>query len=383
MTASVRATPATSSTADHPVGGGVSVSGLVKTFIRRSGERVRAVDHIELEIHAGELVVLLGPSGCGKTTLLRLIAGLEQPEDGVIEMQGTVVYDRAGRINVPPERRPASMVFQSYALWPHMTALENVVYPLASQRVPKRESMPRAEAVLEMVGVGSLRDQLPSQMSGGQQQRVALARAIVAGQGTILFDEPLSNVDAKVRDRLRLEILAMQRELGFTAVYVTHDQEDAVTLGSRIAVMREGQVAQVGTPREVYEQPRSRYVANFVGAADELEGRVVSRDASGIVVETSAGRFVARSTADLAASDVVLVIRPEAWRIEAAGAERPNCVHGIVEAAVFLGGARTEFIVRVGDARIRVWNYRGTQIATGTRVWISAEPGDVLAFERD
>jgi iron(III) transport system ATP-binding protein len=344
---------------------------------------VRAVDHIALDIHERELVVLLGPSGCGKTTLLRLIAGLEEPEDGVIEMQGTVVYDRARGINIPPERRPASMVFQWYALWPHMTALENVVYPLASQRVPKRESIPRAEAVLERVGVGSLRDQLPSQMSGGQQQRVALARAIVAGQGTILFDEPLSNVDAQVRDRLRLEILAMQRELGFTAVYVTHDQEDAMTLGSRIAVLRDGQVAQVGTPREVYEQPSSRYVANFVGAADELDGRIVSRDPSGVVVETAVGKFVGRPRCSLDESDVVIVVRPEAWRIEPAGVEGPNCVQGMVEAAVFLGGARVEYIVRVGESRIRVWNYGGAPVATDTPVWISVDANDVLAFGRD
>jgi iron(III) transport system ATP-binding protein len=383
MATSVRATTPTASPADTPEHDGISVSGLVKTFTRRNGERVRAVDHIELNVRGGELLVLLGPSGCGKTTLLRLLAGLEEPEDGHIEMQGTVVYDRARRVSIPPERRPASMVFQSYALWPHMTALENVVYPLASRRVPKRESTPRAEGVLEMVGVGSLRDQLPSQMSGGQQQRVALARAIVAGQGTILFDEPLSNVDAKVRDRLRLEILAMQRDLGFTAVYVTHDQEDAMTLGSRIAVMREGQVAQIGTPREVYERPNSRYVANFVGAADEIEGRVVSRDATGVLVETAVGRFLGTSTQNPDEPDVVVVVRPEAWSIQTTGTERPNCVQGVVEAAVFLGGGRTEYIVRAGGFRVRAWNHSGTQFATGASVWISAEAGDVLVFGRD
>jgi iron(III) transport system ATP-binding protein len=237
-----------------------------------------------------------------------------------------------------------------------------------------------------MVGVGQLRDQLPSQMSGGQQQRVALARAIVGGQRTILFDEPLSNVDAKVRDHLRLEILGMQRELGFTAVYVTHDQDDAMTLGTRIVVLRDGRVSQVGTPREVYEAPASRYVANFVGAADEIAGRVATRDGDRVAVDTPAGRLIGRRGADGDHDDVVAVIRPESWEVGTVEGSGPNSLAGTIETSLFLGGARTEYVVRVGDSRLRVWRYRTTadpgELAPGTRVWLGVSPDAVLVFCR-
>jgi iron(III) transport system ATP-binding protein len=360
-------------------GVGIVISNLTKTFTRRSGEKVRAVDDISLEVALGEFLVLLGPSGCGKTTLLRLLAGLEHPESGSIAIGGTVVYDRSAGISVAPENRPASMVFQSYALWPHMTAFENVAYPLRSRRVGKDEVHRRVTEVLEMVGVERLAAQLPSQMSGGQQQRIALARAVVAGEDAVLFDEPLSNVDAKVRDHLRLEMLRMQRELGFTAVYVTHDQEEAMTLGTRIAVLQEGRIAQLGSPREVYERPASRYVANFVGAADELPGRVVERGGDLVVVETGVGRLAVATANAPDASEVVVVVRPEAWRIDASD-RAENQLPAVVEASVFLGGARTEYLARAGDTRLRVWDREGAELASGTAISVSVDPERLLVY---
>lgn len=360
---------------------GISIRGLVKTFTRRSGERVRAVDGISLDVEPGEFLVLLGPSGCGKTTLLRLIGGLDRGEAGRISIHGTVVYDHETRIDQAPENRAASMVFQSYALWPHMTVFQNVAYPLRSRGIGKAETAERVAAVLEMVGVAQLRDQYPSQMSGGQQQRVALARAVVAGEQTVLFDEPLSNVDAKVRDHLRFEILSMQRKLGFTAVYVTHDQEEAMTLGTRIAVLRDGQIAQIGRPREIYQRPVSRYVANFVGAADELPGKVVGSSGDIVLMDSVIGQLRVRQPGGVDQTDVVAIVRPEAWRINAAPQDGENRVTGTVEGSLFLGGGRIENWVRVGDTDLRVWSTgQEADLPIGSTVTLSVDPANLLLF---
>ena len=210
----------------------VEVRGLSRTF-RSHRAAVVAVDNLSLEVRQGEMLVLLGPSGCGKTTLLRSIAGLETPDSGEIAVNGRLVYSSSKRVLVPPERRGASMVFQSYALWPHMTVGDNVAYALRSQRVEKSEIAGRTASALDTVGCLPFKERFPHQLSGGQQQRVALARAIASHHGVILFDEPLSNVDAKVRERLRIELLELQRRIGFSAVYVTHDQTEAMVIASR------------------------------------------------------------------------------------------------------------------------------------------------------
>ena len=250
----------------------VSVRELAKVFRREDGSHARAIDGVSLDVAPGEFVVLLGPSGCGKTTLLRSIAGLEQPDAGTIAIRGNTVFDADAGIDMPPERRRLSMIFQSYALWPHMTAFQNVAYPLQNRRLKRREIAERVGRVFELVGIPELQRSYPGQMSGGQQQRVALARALAGDADLILFDEPLSNVDAKVREQLRVELLSMQRELGFAAIYVTHDQAEAMELAHTVAVMREGQVAQSGPPQEIYLEPASRYVADFVGSSNELRG---------------------------------------------------------------------------------------------------------------
>jgi iron(III) transport system ATP-binding protein len=235
--------------------------------VKRYGEAL-AVDRISFSIARGELVTFLGPSGCGKTTSLRLIAGLELPTAGSILIGGRDVS------RDPASERNVGMVFQSYALFPHMTVLENVAYGPVIRGGDKRAARAKAHEILELIGLGGLEARLPSELSGGQQQRVAVARAIVQQPDVLLFDEPLSNVDAKLRRRVRAEIRDLQRRFGLTAVYVTHDQEEALAVSDRIVVMSQGRIAQIGTPADLYERPNSRFVADFIGDANLIEGRI-------------------------------------------------------------------------------------------------------------
>jgi ABC-type Fe3+/spermidine/putrescine transport system ATPase subunit len=246
----------------------IEVVDLTKSYRRDGGEMITPVDHVSLAVGVDELVVLLGPSGCGKTTLLRCVAGLERPDRGTIVIDGRTVFSAAKGIWEPTERRQLSMIFQSFALWPHMTVFENVAYPLRCRRTAEAEVRRRVEETSAIVGIGGLGGQHPGRISGGQQQRVALARALVAGSTVVLFDEPLSNVDAQVRAQLRLELKLMQKRIGFSGLYVTHDQTEAMELGHRVAVLERGRIAALGQPRDIYENPDSEYVASFVGTAN-------------------------------------------------------------------------------------------------------------------
>ncbi|HMG41329.1 MAG TPA: ABC transporter ATP-binding protein [Acidimicrobiales bacterium] len=366
----------------------VRVQNLVKHFRRDDGSTVNAVDDVSIEVAPGEFMVLLGPSGCGKTTLLRSIAGLEQPASGTIEIGGEVVFSPVGSIDVPPERRNVNMIFQSYALWPHMTALQNVSYPLECAHVPKPERRERAESALAMVGIPELGGQHPGQMSGGQQQRVALARALVSNERLVLFDEPLSNVDAKVREQLRFELLSMQRELGFAAVYVTHDQIEAMELAHRIAVMQEGRVAQIGPPRTIYDEPRSYYVANFIGTTNVFAGVVTGHDDSRdlLTLDSDLGpvEAVAGSSEIRPGSDATLVCRPERCTLSTQEPEGPNRWSAEVVASRFVG-SHTEHALMVGTSRFRVWRADHDIYEEGSSVWISVPPRDLrcLPTEQD
>ena len=351
----------------------IRVRRLAKSYVKRqadskrTGEDERALKDIDLDIRRGEFLVLLGPSGCGKTTLLRSIAGLEEPEGGSIEIDGEAVYDANARINVDAQRRPVSMIFQSYALWPHLTAAKNVAFPLKCAGVKRSEIGPRVTEILEKVGIGHLAHRYPGQMSGGQQQRLALARALVIGRRIVLFDEPLSNVDAQVRERLRLELIKMQRTLGFTAIYVTHDQSEAMELADRIAVMSQGRVAQIGVPSEMYRRPSDIHVARFLGQSNELPFTVESHDvlASRVAGVGPLGSIVAACGEDevegsVRGENVVAFGRPEDFALSI-GTGRPhdagseaNSWQGTVEAVRFLG-SHTECVVQIGTRRMRVW----------------------------
>jgi iron(III) transport system ATP-binding protein len=353
----------------------VSIDGLKKYFRREDGSTVPAIDDARLEVEVGEVLVLLGPSGCGKTTLLRAIAGLERPDSGRIEIDGRVVYNSAGGLNLAPEQRTISMIFQSYALWPHMTALKNVSYPLEARKVPTAEARQRAAKALALVGIPELAGQYPSNMSGGQQQRVALARAIVSNDRLVLFDEPLSNVDAKVRQQLRLELLQMQRKLGYSAIYVTHDQIEAMALADRIAVLRSGKIEQIGTPEEVYGRPVTRYVANFIGTTNEVPATLASRiDAGWVRVDTPMGQLTARC--DLPSlqpgARLALIFRPERVALSATNPGEGSW-RGVLDTVLFLG-AYSECIVRVGDQLVSVSSSSQRPGIEGEEIWLTVEP---------
>ena len=252
----------------------------VKNLVVKYGDAI-AVDGIEFAIAPGELVTLLGPSGCGKTTTLRSIAVLETPSSGTIRLNSQTVYSGAERRNVPAEKRGVSMVFQSYAIWPHMTVFENVAYGLRVRKAPQAEVTANVARVLEMVQMQAYADRPSSNLSGGQQQRVAVARAISFSPNVLLFDEPLSNLDAKLRAEMRVELRELQRRLDITSLYVTHDQEEALAISDRVIVMSKGKIEQIGTPEEIYNRPSSLFVADFVGAANMIEGRVKGPGAQG------------------------------------------------------------------------------------------------------
>jgi spermidine/putrescine ABC transporter ATP-binding subunit len=305
----------------------ITVQDLTKRF-----GALAVVSRASFSIEEGELFTLLGPSGCGKTTLLRLIAGFYAPDEGEIRFDGARVND------VPPNERGIGMVFQNYALWPHMTVFENAAYGLKLRKVERREIAARIAAVLEKVKLTGLGDRYPGQLSGGQQQRVALARALVLNPKILLLDEPLSNLDAKVRVQVRAEIRKLQKELGITTVYVTHDQEEALTLSDRIAVFNAGRVFQIGPPKELYERPANRFVADFIGVNNLIDGTVREVAADRLRVDTSLGELATLREERFRPGDrCVVCVRPENVALGDGAANGHNVVKGQIGFAAYLG----------------------------------------------
>ena len=339
----------------------LSVRDLVKTFPPGRGEkhgRVQAVDGISIDVEDGELFTLLGPSGCGKTTTLRCVAGLEAPDSGEISVAGRTLFSSEKRVRVPANERGLGMVFQSYAIWPHMNVFKNVAFPLQvlprRRRPPRSELRERVERALATVKLDHLAGRDATDLSGGQQQRLALARALVMEPSLLLLDEPLSNLDAKLREEMVFELKRLQRELGLTAVYVTHDQVEALAMSNRVAVMRDGRIEQVGRPREVYEAPRSRFVADFIGTSNFIDGIVEARGDGVYTVRTPDGELRVRSDSDFPiGAHVVVAARPEhvelSQRADGVGANRWR---GRVEARAFLGES-VDHVVSVGSREIR------------------------------
>jgi iron(III) transport system ATP-binding protein len=358
----------------------VVITSLTKTFVRKNREVVVPVQNASLEIIKGEMLVLLGPSGCGKTTLLRCIAGLETPDTGDIAIRGNLVFSSSRQINLPPESRNLGMIFQSYALWPHMSVAANVGYPLKAKGVRRDALDARVRKMLEVVDVVHLMDSHPGQLSGGQQQRVALARALASGEELVLFDEPLSNVDAKVRESVREDIATMQKAIGFSGVYVTHDQTEALELADRIAVLNAGRILQVGTPETIYNQPASRYVATFVGSSNEIAA-VVERTGQEIFMNAEIGKIVAGSHGrTFAAGDKVFaIIRPEEIAMRAEAGEEPNELPGTVGMRLFSGDHVT-YVVRTGNVQLRVRTRAAERFAVGETVHLSIPSAAVQVF---
>ncbi len=356
---------------------GISVRNLVKRF----GDKT-IIDRVSFEIADGELVSLLGPSGCGKTTTLRCIAGLEAPEAGRIEIDGEVVFDAAAGIMVEPYHRSIGMVFQSYAIWPHLSVFENVAFPLRIRRRPGAEVERRVMQVLGMVGLEGVRDRSSQQLSGGQQQRVAVARAIVHAPAVLLFDEPLSNLDAKLRDHTRAEIRRLQRELKVATVYVTHDQAEALSLSDRILVMHDGRIRQEGTPEQIYGAPQDTFVADVVGAANffDIDIRLLhAEELEGVAADGTPIRAFGRASATGAGR---VMVRPDRLSIEAdSGAMTGhNRLRGTVRQRLFLGG-HFEYVVAVGPMAMRVFS--PVLIAEDAAVVVSFETRDCIVLSAE
>lgn len=373
---------------------GVQLVNLRKTFKTASGMSVAACDDVTLDIPKGQLFVLLGPSGGGKTTLLRLIAGLETPDSGRIVIGDTVVYDSERKIKVSPYHRPIGMVFQGYALWPNMTALENISYPLKNIGFKKDEINKRAVEVLRLVGVEHAANSYPNELSGGQQQRVAVGRALASSANTMLLDEPLSNVDARLRMTLRAEIVKMQRELGFTGIYVTHDQDEAMSIGAMIGVISNGRVQQIGTPAEIYDHPKNYFMASFIGRMNELEGSVLERKGAHILVATPVGTLKVEGETWHPGDKVVLMSRPEAWDIQPLNQPEArqagdtsltdiNIVKGQLKSCSYLG-THSELIVACGnESLIHLWVPTRVHLDYDAEVAIRISPKNFKTFVRE
>ncbi|HKU94672.1 MAG TPA: ABC transporter ATP-binding protein [Vineibacter sp.] len=339
------------STADDGRTGQIAIEGLSKTF-----DGATVVSDLDLLVRDGEFISLLGPSGCGKTTTLRCIAGLEQPSKGRIAIGADVVTDTQKDVFVPPNKRRLGMVFQSYALWPHMSVFGNIAYPLRLQKRPAAEIRKRVIDALAMVGLDHLANRGVSELSGGQQQRTALARALASEPRVLLLDEPLSNLDASLRAHMRAELRRIHREIGTTAVYVTHDQLEAVTLSTRIAVMNQGRIQQIGAPREIFATPASRWVAEFVGFENFLEADVLERGEERVRVRpqgwpiTLMCRVASGNSTLRAGSRAVLAVRSTAFQAGTAG--EADGFDGTLEDVVYMGEA-TEFSVNAYGSRLR------------------------------
>ncbi len=362
----------------------IRVSNLVKTFAGPKGE-VRALRGVSFEVAKGQLFTLLGSSGCGKTTTLRCIAGLEQPATGEIMVNERAVYSASRGEFVAPERRRIGMVFQSYAIWPHMTVFENVAYPLAG-RIARSELKKRVEAILERLGMGNLADRLAPNLSGGQQQRVALARALVAQPQVLLLDEPLSNLDAKLREQMRFELKALHDAMNITTVYVTHDQEEALAISDRIGLMHEGSLLEVGAPTDLYLHPAHKVTADFLGSSNFVSAEVREtgkQPGDAMVVDSPIGSFLARRSIEWQPGmPALLFFRPEYVQLsEADGIAKSgnNSGDGVVERVTFLGNS-VDAVIRCRDIALRVRAHPAQAPRIGESVHFSVQQSSCIIF---
>ncbi len=350
---------------------------IIENLVKRFG-KTEVLKGIDVRIGAGEIFFLLGPSGCGKTTLLRAIAGLNEPDGGRI-----LAGDR-DVTHLPPHKRDMGMVFQSYALWPHMTLFENVAFGLEMRGMRKADMAPRVMKALGLVRLADRAQSKPNELSGGQQQRVALARALVIEPQCLLLDEPLSNLDAKLRIEMRTEIRRICKEAGLTAIYVTHDQKEALSIADRVAVLESGRLLQTGAPDEVYLRPRNKFVAQFIGETTFVEGRVKGRTGAGVEVETAAGTWLAAGGAEEAADagrTVWLSVRPEAVRLHAEmSAGTPNVFDGTLSGTVYLGETAQHDVELPGGIALKALEVRPRRmVRDGKRepVRVFIDPADV------
>ncbi len=360
----------------------LTVRGLCTEYIDERGESIRAAHEVSFEVPQGKLFTLLGPSGCGKTTTLRSIAGLERPRSGEITVEGTVIYSSERNVFIPPSRRRLGMVFQSYAIWPHMTVFQNAAFPLqvGKPRNSRKTIEERVRRVLKVVALEDMAEREATKLSGGQQQRLALARALVMEPPLLLLDEPLSNLDAKLRERMRFELKRLQRDIGITTVYVTHDQSEALALSHSIAVMNKGQIQQTGSPREIYERPGSQFVADFIGSTNFLHATVIGREGDLYRVRSEIGDLKVRAGDELdPGMPVVVSVRPEDLRLSEQATRGDNVLQGTVHTKVFLGES-VDFEVKVGERVLlsRAHPSLGTRV--GHPIYLSLDAEKCIAL---
>ncbi len=344
-------------------------------------EQVTAVDAVSFRIEQGECFFLLGPSGCGKTTVLRMIAGFGVPDSGRILFDGVIVN------NLPPHKRNTGMVFQQYALWPHMTVYRNIEFGLTSPgRNPGgAERRRRVQRIMDIARIEELAERKPNQLSGGQQQRVALARALVVEPGCLLLDEPLSNLDARLRIELRVEIKRIMRETGITTVYVTHDQEEALSMADRCAIMRNGRIEQIAAPRELYERPANRFTAEFVGGSNLIPGSVLSVMGERFLVRTAVGDWTGSIAGGALAvgAKVVIAIRPEKLRVSTSNAEDLNTFPGKLTEIMYYGNIVEYWVSLSKGVQVKVAGTEGVTLPVGSDVQCRADPADIVILPEE
>ena len=378
-----RASPPETETAGRDGTPAIELRGVVKEF-RSRGEVVTAVRDLDVAIVEGEFFSLLGPSGCGKTTTMRMIAGFEEPTRGTVYLHGADVT------NIPPHKRDVNMVFQSYALFPHMNVFDNVAFGLRRKNTPRSEVTDRVTDILGVVGLEGHAKRRPRQLSGGQQQRVALARALVNRPRALLLDEPLGALDLKLRQAMQIELKRIQREVGITFVYVTHDQGEALTMSDRIAVMNEGLVEQLATPRDIYEHPKTRFVAGFIGTSNLLTGTVTSTDEAGnAIIEPGGdgGRIIVPAPGARPGDDMEITIRPEKITLTARPGQQGGCaLRGTVTEVVYLGTSTNYNVTTSAGAEVVVFSQNSSTAADtqtaqrGDTVWLHWDPANSYAI---
>lgn len=365
----------------------VEMRDVVKRFITPEGNEMAAVDHVTMQIKNGEFFSMLGSSGCGKTTSLRMVAGFEWPTEGEVYIEGVPMG------HTPPFQRKVNTVFQSYALFQHLTVYQNLAFGLEMEGAKEEEIKKRVGHALEMVQLTGMDRRKPKQLSGGQQQRVALARALVKTPDVLLLDEPLGALDLKLRKEMQLELKALQQQLGITFIYVTHDQEEALTMSDRIAVMSKGKVQQMGTPVEVYERPANKFVADFIGESNFLEGKIksLSKDEASVFIPSLNAEVVGMpvSAGLVKGEDVVVSIRPEKIRITEKDVKNTNLFHAKVTNTVYIG-ADTHVYVDVNNAKVKVLEQNRISrldpksfYVVGQDVWLMLMPENTLVLKKD
>jgi iron(III) transport system ATP-binding protein len=342
----------------------LKIKNVSKIFKDFKGNEVKAVDNISFEVKPGEFVTLLGPSGCGKTTTLRMIAGFEKPTDGMILINDSNV------VEIPPWKRDTAMVFQSYGLFPHMNVAENIAYGLKMRKVHREEIEKRVNAILKVVGLEGFGDRPPSSLSGGQQQRVALARALVVEPSVLLFDEPLSNLDVLLREQMRVEIKRIQKEVGITAIYVTHDRTEALTLSDKIVLMKGGKIEQIGSPEEIYEKPVSKFAAEFMGKINFFPVEIVEILSDKTIVNLNGKNYEIPSLPTKKDEKYVLGCRPEGLKLSTKGA-----VRGVIKTIVYLGNLSEYYIdTQFGEVMVKVLPPFDKNFAEGKEVYLDVIP---------